>query len=148
MVGDMKPSDDLRRKAQARQLISAAREAYDRAYAPYSHYRVAAALLADDGRIYTGCNIENAVYPLAICAERVAIFKAVSAGAKSIIALAVVTENGGSPCGSCRQVMREFAEEQMTVFIADLEGAYRTFTLGDLLPLSFSAQDLPAPTEN
>ncbi|MBN1246229.1 MAG: cytidine deaminase [Anaerolineae bacterium] len=123
-------------------LIQAAGQVYENAYAPYSHYRVAAAVLASDGEIYTGCNVENAVYPLTMCAERVAIFKAIAAGARSIEAIAVVTANGGSPCGSCRQVMREFAADAMPVYIADTTGAYTTYTLGELLPVGFSARDL------
>lgn len=126
-------------------LIKAAQSVYDNAYAPYSHYRVAAAVLTEDGTIYTGCNVENAVYPLTICAERTAIFKAVSEGTRKIIALAVVTANGGSPCGSCRQVMREFGEDSMPIYVADSTGAYRTHTLAELLPESFSVNDLPVP---
>ena len=123
-------------------LIKAAQSVYDNAYAPYSHYRVAAAVLADDGTVYTGCNVENAVYPLTICAERVAIFRAISDGAHKIVALAVVTANGGSPCGACRQVMREFGTDEMPIYVADVTGAYRTHTLGELLPESFSSDDL------
>jgi cytidine deaminase len=123
-------------------LIKAAQSVYDNAYAPYSHYRVAAAVLADDGTVHTGCNVENAVYPLTICAERAAIFKAVSDGSRKIVALAVVTANGGSPCGACRQVMREFGADEMPIYVADVTGAYRTHTLGELLPESFSSADL------
>jgi cytidine deaminase len=124
-------------------LIRAAQSVYDNAYAPYSHYRVAAAVLADDGTVYTGCNVENAVYPLTICAERAAIFQAISDGAHRIMALAVITANGGAPCGACRQVMREFGADEMPIYIADVTGAYRTHTLGELLPESFSGDDLP-----
>jgi cytidine deaminase len=124
------------------ELIQAAKVAYENAYAPYSNYRVGAAVLADDGQVYAGCNVENAVYPLTMCAERVAIFKAISAGAKSIRAVAVVTANGGSPCGSCRQVMREFAPDTMPVYVADLEGRYATYHMADLLPVGFSSKDL------
>ena len=124
------------------ELIAAARAVYANAYAPYSHYSVAAAVATDDGTIYTGTNVENATYPLTMCAERVAIFKAVAAGARKITAVAVVTSNAGSPCGSCRQVMREFADADMPVYIADLEGHCRTRTLGELLPDSFSADDI------
>lgn len=126
----------------ASDLIDAAREIYSHAYAPYSNYPVAAAVLADDGKIYTGCNVENAVYPLTMCAERVAIFKAIAAGARVIEAIAVVTSNAGTPCGSCRQVMREFAADATPIHIADLTGAYQTYTLDELLPVSFSAKDL------
>lgn len=124
------------------ELISQAIQAFRRAYAPYSGYHVGASVLTGDGDIYTGCNIENAVYPLTLCAERVAIFKAVSEGATSIRALAVVTDNSGPPCGSCRQVMREFGDEKTIIYIANQKGEFRTRHLGDLLPESFSAADL------
>ncbi len=124
-------------------LIEKARAARERAYAPYSNYRVGAALLGRSGAVYTGCNVENAVYPLGLCAERVAIAKAVSEGEREFVALAVVTENGGAPCGACRQTLREFGEE-IVVLIADTTGAYRETTVADLLPDSFSAEDLEA----
>jgi len=123
-------------------LIHHARLARQNAYAPYSRYPVGAAVLTADGKIFTGSNVENAVYPLGLCAERVAIFKAVSEGYRDFVAIAVVTENGGSPCGSCRQVMHEFAPE-MTVFIADDQGHIRRTSVPELLPDSFSAEDLP-----
>ncbi len=123
-------------------LVQAAAKARENAYAPYSHYQVGAAVLTADGRVFTGCNVENAVYPLGLCAERVAIFKAVSEGHRDFAALAVITDNGGSPCGSCRQVMHEFAPE-MIVFIADEAGRVRRTTVAELLPDSFGADDLP-----
>jgi cytidine deaminase len=122
-------------------LVAQAREARQRAYAPYSGYRVGAALLTKSGRIYTGCNVENAVYPLCTCAERVAVVKAVSEGEQEFDALAVATENGGAPCGSCRQTLREFGED-IVVLIADAAGAYRETTVAELLPDSFGANDL------
>jgi len=122
-------------------LVAQAREARERAYAPYSGYTVGAALLTKSGRIYTGCNVENAVYPLCTCAERVAVVKAVSEGEQEFDALAVATENGGAPCGSCRQTMREFGEN-IVVLIADATGAYRETTVAELLPDSFSANDI------
>ena len=122
-------------------LVAQAGEARQRAYAPYSGYRVGAALLTKSGRIYTGCNVENAVYPLCTCAERVAVVKAVSEGEQEFDALAVVTENGGAPCGSCRQTLREFGED-IVVLIADATGAYRETTVAELLPDSFGANDL------
>ena len=122
-------------------LVARAIEARENAYAPYSDYKVGAALLGKSGRIYTGINVENAVYPLCICAERVAVFRAVSAGEREFVALAVATENGGSPCGSCRQVLREFGTS-IVVLIADAQGNYREATVADLLPDSFSAEDL------
>ena len=123
-------------------LIQRAQQAQARAYAPYSGYAVGAAVLTTDGRIFTGCNVENAVYPLGLCAERVAIFKAVSEGFRDFQAIAVVTRNGGTPCGSCRQVMHEFAPS-MVVLIADETGrVHRRTTVADLLPDSFGAADL------
>ncbi len=123
------------------ELVRQALAARERAYAPYSGYAVGAAVLAGSGRIYTGCNVENAVYPLTTCAERTAVVKAVSEGERELVALAVATANGGPPCGSCRQTLREFAEE-LVVLIADASGAWRETTLGALLPESFSAVDL------
>ena len=122
-------------------LISEAQAARERAYAPYSGYRVGAALLGKSGQVYTGCNVENAVYPLCTCAERAVVVKAVSEGERAFAALAVATENGGAPCGSCRQIMREFGKETV-VLIADTSGAYRETSVAELLPDSFSAQDL------
>ena len=123
-------------------LVAQAIEDRNNAYAPYSNYKVGAALLAESGQVYTGCNVENAVYPLTICAERVAVVKAVSEGERSFIAIAVASENGGSPCGSCRQVLREFGKKTV-VLIADATGDYRETRVADLLPDSFSAKDLP-----
>ena len=123
------------------ELISAAQAARERAYAPYSGYEVGAALLGKSGQVYTGCNVENAVYPLCTCAERTVIVKAVSEGEREFAALAVATENGGAPCGSCRQIMREFGAETV-VLIADASGAYRETSVAELLPDSFSATDL------
>jgi len=123
-------------------LIEAAVAAYNKAYAPYSHYSVGAALLTDSGEIVDGVNVENAVYPLTICAERVAIFKAVSQGQRSFQAIAVVTKNGGTPCGSCRQVMAEFGPDAV-VLIANTSGQLlNTFTVKELLPSAFGKADL------
>jgi cytidine deaminase len=124
---------DLDREGLVR-LAAAAREA---AYAPYSRYQVGAALLAGSGEVYTGCNVENAAYSPTICAERAAVAKAVCDGEREFTALAVVTEDGAAPCGVCRQVLSEFADE-MIVVIADAEGNTRETTLKQLLPDSFS----------
>jgi cytidine deaminase len=129
------------------QLILQAREAWQRAYAPYSDYNVGAALLTETGKIYTGVNIENAVYPLTVCGERVAVFKAVSEGERSFRAIAVVTKNGGTPCGSCRQVLAEFGLETV-VLIADLQGnLVHELTVAELLPHAFGDADLDAARE-
>ncbi len=124
-------------------LLDAARQARQDAYAPYSHYPVGAAVQAKSGKIYTGCNIENSAYPTSICAERVAIFKAVSAGERELIALAVVTSNGGSPCGACRQVFSEFAPDDALVLLSDARGNRRKqFTMKEILPDRFGPQQL------
>jgi len=123
-------------------LIEAAKEARKWAYAPYSQYPVGAALFTASGRIYEGVNVENAAFPMTICAERVAIFKAVSEGEREFRAIAVVTKNGGSPCGACRQVLAEFGLETV-VIIADEEGRLRReTTVAELLPESFGPPDL------
>lgn len=126
------------------QLVAAAHEARKRAYAPYSRYRVGAAVLDEDGVITPGCNVENAAYPATICAERVALTGAVAHGRRGFVAIAVATENGGSPCGSCRQVMAELGPA-MVVYIADAHGNVRTTTVADLLPDYFTGDDLVTP---
>ncbi len=123
-------------------LIDLANEARRRAYVPYSNYQVGAALRTKSGRIYTGCNVENAAYPQCMCAERVAIFKAVSEGEKDFEVISVVTPNGGSPCGGCRQVMAEFGLETI-VLIADGDGKLlQETTVGKLLPAAFTPEHL------
>jgi cytidine deaminase len=122
-------------------LIAKAMEARKKAHAPYSHFTVGAALLAKSGRVYTGCNVENASYGLSICAERTAVFKAVSEGERDFEAIAVVTERGVTPCGACRQVLMEFGED-MQVIVADGAGGYRVFGLQELLPEAFTSEHL------
>lgn len=124
-------------------LIEQARLYQKRAYNPYSHYAVGAAVLAEDGQVYGGTNIENSAYPSGLCAERVAIFRAVSEGNRKIKAIAIVTCNGGSPCGACRQVMREFAAADMPVILANDEGLIIfESTMDGILPRSFGPEDL------
>jgi cytidine deaminase len=123
------------------ELVAAALEARTRAYAPYSHYYVGAALLAGDGSIILGCNVENAAYPSTICAERVALTSAVAQGKHDFVAIAVATANGGAPCGTCRQVMAELGLD-MAVYISDAAGSYRTTSVRELLPDSFGPQRL------
>lgn len=124
-------------KEDYRQLIELANEARRRAYAPYSNYSVGAALRTKTGRVYTGVNVENAAYPATICAERVAVFKAVSEGEREFEVISVVTDNGGSPCGSCRQVLAEFGLDTI-VLIADGKGKLlQVTTVGRLLPEAF-----------
>lgn len=123
-------------------LIETAIQASKHAYIPYSNYPVGAALRATDGKVFTGCNVENAAYPATICAERTALVKAVSEGYRDFTAIAVVTENGGSPCGMCRQMLHEFSPD-MTVIIADMHGnTHHEMRLGDLLPLGFAPEKL------
>lgn len=123
-------------------LILRAIQARQWAYAPYSNYRVGAALLADSGRIYSGVNVENAAYPTGICAERVAVFRAVAEGERSFQAIAVVTSNGGSPCGACRQVLSEFGLD-LQVIIANEGGEITLETdVASLLPGAFRPDQL------
>ncbi len=123
-------------------LIDLANDARKRAYVPYSKYPVGAALRTKNGRIYTGVNVENAAYPHTMCAERVAIFKAVSEGESEFEVIAVVTNNGGSPCGGCRQVMAEFGLDTI-VLIANGEGKLqKEMTVAELLPEAFTPKHL------
>ncbi len=129
-------------------LIQQAMEAMGHAYAPYSGFHVGAALLCADGTVYTGCNIENASYGATNCAERTAFFKAVYDGHRNFTAIAICGGLGGQirdfcpPCGVCRQVMREFCNDDFIVYIVGPEGQTQTCTLGQLLPGSFSADSL------
>ena len=131
----------MSRKMPPEELIARAALARGFAYAPYSGYKVGAALLAASGRVYLGANVENAVYSLTVCAERVAVFKAISEGEQEFEAIAVVTSNGGSPCGACRQVLREFASH-IPVFIANADGDFRRRNVDELLPDSFGPEYL------
>jgi len=126
------------------ELVALARQARDRAYAPYSHFPVGAALLGRSGRVYTGCNVENAAYPLTTCAERTAVTKAVSEGERAFEAIAVVTATGATPCGACRQILREFAgpEGDLRVIIADTAGHTHTTSIAELLPEGFTPDQL------
>ncbi len=131
------------------ELIRSAMEARKKAYAPYSGYMVGAAVLTNELRIYTGCNIENAAYTPTVCAERTAIFKAVSEGWRRFKAIAVVGSPKGDvtqyafPCGVCRQVMREFADaDNFVVIVAKSEQDYQAFTLSELLPEGFGPENL------
>jgi len=127
---------------QIAELIAAAAAVRERAYAPYSRFLVGAALRAADGTIFAGCNVENASYGLTICAERNAIAQAIAAGARDFTAVAVVSENGVTPCGACRQVLVEFGPE-MTVIVVDLRGRRRIYTLAELLLDAFGPKHLP-----
>jgi len=124
-------------------LIALARECLDRSYAPYSRFHVAAALVDDRGRVFTGVNVENISYGLSMCAERVAIFTAVAAGARRITALAVTSSGAEllSPCGACRQVVAEFAAPEVPIYCATA-GKPHCWTLAELLPHAFAAPQL------
>ena len=127
---------------ERRTLIQAAVEIRKRAYVPYSNYPVGAAVRTKTGKIYSGVNVENAAYPHTMCAERVAIFKAVSEGETEFDVVAVVTNNGGSPCGGCRQVMAEFGLDTI-VLIADGSGNLKKeMSVAELLPEAFTPKHL------
>jgi cytidine deaminase len=119
-------------------LIEMAIQARQWAYAPYSNYAVGSVVLTDSGKIYEGVNIENAAYPTGICAERVAIFKAVSEGERRFKAIVISTKNGGSPCGSCRQVMAEFGLDAEVICTDENGKITLESTVGDMLPGAFT----------
>jgi cytidine deaminase len=128
-------------------LVAAAKAAREHAFVPYSHFKVGAALLAEDGSVVTGCNVESASYGLTICAERVAIVKGVSEGWTRFTCVAIVadTENPTPPCGACRQLLWEFAPDAEVV-LENLTGKRRTFTMRELLPYGFDGGYLsPSP---
>jgi len=130
---------------QRSELIQASLSARQHAYAPYSGYPVGAALLGADGEIYTGVNVENASYPLSMCAERGAIFKAVSQGVRAFEGISIASENGGSPCGGCRQVLSEFGLD-MPVLVVNAAGEVTLeTTVAGLLPHAFTPAHLPKP---
>lgn len=127
-------------------LLQAAREAREHAHAPYSHFAVGAALRDEQGRIHSGCNVENAAYPEGLCAEAVALGALVRAGGLRVVAAAVVADSPEpvTPCGGCRQKLREFAADDLPVLCASTQGALRRATLGELLPAGFGARHLGA----
>ena len=126
-----------------RELVQKALEMRERAYAPYSHFRVGAALECEDGSVYGGCNIENAAYGPTNCAERTAVVKAVSEGQRRFVRIAIAGDSNELcwPCGTCRQVLREFAPD-LTVLVSDREGNYEVHSLRELLPHSFGPDTL------
>ncbi|TWK45903.1 cytidine deaminase [Bacillus paralicheniformis] len=126
------------------ELIAEALKAREFAYVPYSKFKVGAALLTEDGKVYKGCNIENAAYSLCNCAERTALFKAYSEGEKSFKVLAVAADTPGpvSPCGACRQVISELCSPNMPVILTNLNGQIKEMTVQELLPGAFSSEDL------
>lgn len=122
-----------------KELVKAAFEARQNAYAPFSGFKVGAALLTEEGKVYKGCNIEVSTYSGTLCAERNAVFKAVSEGERNFKAIAVTanTEDYVYPCGICRQVLAEFCKDGLKVICANSEGEYNTYKLGELLPKAF-----------
>lgn len=131
-------------KINKEDIINEAKEARERAYTPYSRFKVGAALLTKDGELIKGCNIENASYGLTNCAERTALFKAVSEGKNDFAMMAVVADTDGpvSPCGACRQVIVEFCPPDMPVLLANMKGRVYETTVADLLPGAFTQEDL------
>ncbi|HWK24415.1 MAG TPA: cytidine deaminase [Ureibacillus sp.] len=127
-----------------KELIEQSKVARKNAYVPYSKFPVGAALLSEDGKVYQGCNIENSSFGLTNCAERTAIFKAVSEGVKKFKAIAVVGDTQGpcSPCGACRQVISEFCAPDMPVYLTNLNGDLQQTTVAELLPGAFTPEDL------
>jgi cytidine deaminase len=134
----------MREQPGDRELVGQAAQAREQAYAVYSDFAVGAALRGRSGRVYTGCNVENASYPLSMCAERTALFKAVSEGERQFEAIAVVTATGAMPCGACRQVLREFSgpNGDLRILVSDLQGNTRIFTIDELLPAGFTPDQL------
>ena len=129
-------------REQKSALVKAAIEASECAYIPYSKYKVGAAILTESGEMFKGCNVENASYPVGVCAERTAVVKAVSEGKKNMIACAVVTRDGGSPCGMCRQTLNEF-NPKMHIILAKLDGEImHEMPLNELLPFGFGPENL------
>ena len=126
-----------------KELVVLAKEAMEHAYVPYSHFKVGAALLAKDGRVFKGCNIENASYGATNCAERTAVFKAVSEGCREFDAIAIVASSGDlvPPCGICRQFMKEFCDDDFIICMADVNDTYEAHTLAEILPYSFSSRE-------
>ena len=127
-----------------RELVDLAIQMKERAYVPYSRFRVGAALLCEDGTVITGCNVENAAYGLCICGEQAAIVKAISQGLHKFKAIAIAGDSEGPcvPCGACRQVINEFAAPDMPILCAAADGTYASYTLGQLLAHSFGPADL------
>ena len=134
------------KETDRRKLAAAAIRAAEFSYSPYSGFRVGAALMTEEGRIFTGCNIENAAYTPTICAERTAIFKAASEGYRNFTAIAVTGGRSGiglaAPCGVCRQVMMEFCGKEFEIILVTGEDCYEVHTLGGLLPMGFGPEDL------
>ncbi len=135
----------MKQEADLEALFAAALAAQQKAYAPYSRFKVGAAILADDGTVYPGCNVENAAYPVGACAEAGAISAMIAGGARAIRAIVVIGDGAElvTPCGACRQRIREFAAPETPIAIAGPEGVRARFSLAELLPASFGPANLP-----
>lgn len=131
-------------KKMDQKLINLAQKAKENAYVPFSNFKVGAALLTNEGKTYTGCNIENASYGDTCCAERTAIFKAVSEGVRKIEKIAIVSSGGDftAPCGICRQVMAEFMDDDGIIILSNDDGEIKEYRFDELLPLAFRAEDI------
>ncbi|BCJ86217.1 cytidine deaminase [Effusibacillus dendaii] len=140
----MRENEPIESSETANRVLEAAKQARNLAYVPYSNFAVGAALLTDDGELVSGCNIENASYGLTNCAERTAVFKWASEQKRPIRMVAVVADvpRPVSPCGACRQVLAEFCQPETPVILANLNGQIKQTTVGELLPFSFSKEDL------
>ncbi len=136
--------DSMTETPNDQELVAEAGKVREKAYAPYSNFAVGAALLGRSGRVYLGANVENASYPLTTCAERAAVTRAVSEGERNFEAIAVVTDTAATPCGACRQILREFGgpDGDLRVIVADTAGHSRTYTIAELLPDGFTPDQL------
>lgn len=130
--------------AEPQKLVMLAVKSKESAYVPYSNFHVGAALLADNGKVYTGCNIENASYGATICAERTAIVKAISDGAKQVLAIAISSDSKAAtmPCGICRQTMSEFCTSDMPLYLSNRDGQFETYSFDEILPHLFKKSDM------
>nr|XP_055040108.1 cytidine deaminase b [Misgurnus anguillicaudatus] len=143
-MSDLKIKSESAQLSGAKELIEQAQNAKQFSYSPYSKFRVGAAVLTHDGKVFTGCNVENACYPLGICAEGVTISKAVSEGFRDFKAIAIASDMNDqfiSPCGGCRQFMREFGANWI-VYLSKADGSYMEMKVAELLPVSFGPDDL------
>lgn len=138
------PTEKITGLERPESLVSLAIEAKENAYVPYSGFHVGAALYADNGKVYTGCNVENASYGAAICAERTAVVKAISDGAKKILAIAISSDSNNitMPCGICRQFLSEFCTDDMPLYLSNNRGDYKVYTFEEILPHSFKKNDM------
>ena len=141
-----KVDGELSREERER-LVVAAMEVRRRAYAPYSRFRVGAAILGQDGSMHVGCNVENASYGLTLCAERAAVASAIARGSHQWRAIAIASRGGVTPCGACRQALREFASDLLVICVDATNGSHKEYRLADLLPHAFGGGSLDIETQ-